>query len=103
MLGLVINTNLTLAPDVVIPTTDEQVGIHQAYVQQQHLNSYAHTIEHVARHKGTFDRKLLAKFPREVIFESGQLVQVYHNNLTYTFKTEHKLLPHWSPPQRIIK
>ena len=44
----------------------------------------------------------MAKFPREVLFEPGQLVQVYRNDLTYTFKTERKLLPRWSPPRRIV-
>ena len=102
MLGLVINTNPTPAIDTIAPTTVEQIGIHQAYVQQQHLDGYAHTIEHAARRKGAFDRQLLAKFPREVIFKTGQLVQVYRNDLTYTFKTERKLLPHWSPPRRIV-
>jgi len=102
MLGLVINTNPTPATDAVAPTTVEQIGIHQAYVQQQRLDGYAHTIEHATRHKGTFDRRLLAKFPREVIFEPGQLVQVCHNDLTYMFKTERKLLPCWSLPRRIV-
>ena len=103
MLGLVINTNPTPAPEVVTPTTVEQIGIHQAYVQQQRLDGYAHTVEHAARRKSAFDRRLLAKFPKEVIFEPGQLVQVYRNDLTYTFKTERKLLPRWSPPRRIVK
>jgi hypothetical protein len=102
MLGLVINTNPTPATDAVAPTMVEQIGIHQAYVQQQRVDGYAHTIEHAARRKGAFDRRLLAKFPREVIFKPGQLVQVYRNDLTYTFKTERKLLPRWSPPRRII-
>jgi len=102
MLGLVINTNPTPTTDAVAPTTAEQIGIHQAYTQQQRLDGYAHTIEHAARRKGAFDKRLLAKFPREVIFKTGQLVQVYRNDLTYTFKTERKLLPRWSPPRRIV-
>jgi len=102
MLGLVINTNPTPTADTVTPTDTEQIGIHQAYVQQQRLDGYAHTIEHAVRRKGTFDKRLLAKFPREVIFTPGQLVQVYRNDLTYTFKTERKLLPRWSPPRRVV-
>jgi hypothetical protein len=39
--------------------------------------------------------------PGEVIFKIGQLVQVYRNDLDYTFKTEHKLLPKWSIPCQI--
>jgi hypothetical protein len=102
MLGLVINTNPTPISDAVLETTTEQVGVHQAYTQQQHLDGYAHTMEHAARRKTAFDKRLLAKFLREVLFEPGQLVQVYCNDLTYTFKTERKLLPHWSPPRRIV-
>jgi hypothetical protein len=102
MLGLVINTNRTPIADATHPTTVEQVGVHQAYVQQQRLDGYAHTMEHAARRKSAFDKRLLAKFPREVIFEPGQLVQVYRNDLNYTFKSERKLLPRWSPPRRVI-
>jgi hypothetical protein len=39
----------------------------------------------------------------EVVFEQGQLVQVYHSDLDYTFKTERKILPKWSQPHRISK
>jgi hypothetical protein len=102
MLGLVINPKPTPATDAVTLTTVEQIGIHQAYTQQKCLDGYAHTIEYAAWRKCAFNRRLLAKFPREVIFKIGQLVQVYCNDLTYTFKTECKLLPHWSPPQRIV-
>jgi hypothetical protein len=102
MLGLVINTNPTPTTDAVTPMDTEQIGIHQAYVQQQRLDGYAHTIEHAVRRKGTFNKRLLAKFPREVIFTPGQLVQVYHNDLTYMFKTECKLLPCWSPPRWVV-
>jgi hypothetical protein len=98
MLGLMINTNRTLIVDATSPTTVEQVGVHQAYVQQQCLDGYAHTMEHAAQRKSAFDKRLLAKFPREVIFEPGQLVQVYCNDLTFTFKSERKLLPRWSLP-----
>ena len=40
--------------------------------------------------------------PGEVIFSKGQLIQIYRSDLYYTFKTEHKLLPKWSPPQQIV-
>ena len=32
----------------------------------------------------------------------GDLVQIYQSDLDYTFKTERKLLPKWSPPQRVV-
>jgi hypothetical protein len=77
MLGLIINSNPTLIADATSETTAEQVHIHQTYTQQQHLDGYAHTMEHAAHQKTAFDRRLLAKSRQEVLFELGQLVQVY--------------------------
>ena len=76
MLGLMINTNPTPIADAVLETTAEQVGIHQAYMQQQRLNGYAHTMEHAVHQKATFDQRLLAKFPWEVLFKRGHSVQI---------------------------
>src|SRR5271155_1985612 len=45
--------------------------------------------------------EFLSQKPGEVIFSKGQLVQIYRSDLDYTFKTERKLLPKWSPPQRV--
>ena len=47
MLGLVINTNPTPISDAVLETTTEQVGVHQAYTQQQCLDGYAHMMDRV--------------------------------------------------------
>jgi hypothetical protein len=52
------------------------------------------------RRKTIFDRKV-KKHPGEVIFATGQLVQVYRSDLDNTFKAERKLLPKWSQPHRI--
>ena len=72
-----------------------------AYVDQQRLDGYAEAIMHTKRRKSTFDKKVMARSTGEVIFSTGQLVQVYQSDLDGTFKTEHKLLPKWSPPYRI--
>lgn len=56
---------------------------------------------HAVHRKATFDKKVKGKPPGEVIFEKGQLVQVYRSDLDYTFKAERKLLPKWSVPHRI--
>ena len=45
----------------------------------------------------------MAKKPGQVIFKKGQLVQIYHSDLDYTFKMEHKLLPKWSQLRRVTK
>ncbi|KAG6906937.1 hypothetical protein DXG01_011296 [Tephrocybe rancida] len=54
------------------------------------------------KRKATFDKRVLAETKEEVVFREGELVQVYRNDLDYTFKTEHKLLPKWSFPRRIV-
>lgn len=43
----------------------------------------------------------MAHKPGEVIFNNGQLVQIYRSDLDFTLKTDRKLLPKWSPPQRV--
>ena len=73
-----------------------------AYVAQQRLNGYAEAVAHALRRKSTFDKRVLAKHPGEVTFSKGQLVQIYRSDLDYTFKTERKLLPKWSTPQRVL-
>jgi hypothetical protein len=70
------------------------------YAAQQRLDGYEATVRHAIGRKRTFDKRVL-KQSGEVIFEPGQLVQVYRSDLDYTFKTERKLLPKWSPPYRI--
>ncbi|THV01570.1 hypothetical protein K435DRAFT_608345, partial [Dendrothele bispora CBS 962.96] len=79
------------------------VDVQMAYVEQQRLDGYDAMVRHALRRKEVFDKRVLAKHPKEVIFEEGQLVQIYRNDLNYTFKTERKLLPKWSEPKRILE
>jgi transposase InsO family protein len=102
MFGLVINTVPTPVTDSGGPVSVDQIGIHQAYVQQQRLDGYGHTVEHAVNRKAVFDERILRRHPREVVFVPGQLVQVYRNDLDTTFKSERKLLPRWSAPRRIV-
>ncbi|KAI9455281.1 hypothetical protein HD554DRAFT_2030988, partial [Boletus coccyginus] len=53
--------------------------------------------------KTMFDKQVLKQHSGEIIFSKGQLVQVYRNNLNYTFKTEYKILPRWSEPHRVTE
>ena len=46
--------------------------------------------------------RVLAQKPGEVVFAKNQLVQIYRNDLDFTFKTDRKLLPKWSLPHRIV-
>ena len=74
-----------------------------AYVGQQQFDGYSQIMAHADRRKTTFDRNVMAKAPREVIFKAGQLVQVYRSDLDYTFQTIRKLEPKWSVPRRVIE
>jgi transposase InsO family protein len=103
LLGLVINTkpdhvNVSAAEE---PVTESDVTLQMAYVAQQRFDGYAEAVAHALRRKSTFDKRVLAGNPGEVTFSKGQLVQIYRSDLDYTFKTERKLLPKWSTPQRV--
>ena len=75
------------------PVTTEDTATQMAYVAQQRLDRYAETVAHAIKRKAVFDKWVLAHKPGEVIFTKGQLVQIYRNDLDYTFKTDRKLLP----------
>jgi hypothetical protein len=55
-----------------------------AYLSQQHLDGM---VDHALRRKEIFDRQVRDSAPKEVVFHAGNLVQVYRNDLDYTFKT----------------
>jgi hypothetical protein len=99
LLGLVVNTPPTNTPFNSEPVTNEDVTTQMAYVAQQRLDGYAEMVAHAIKRKAVFDKRVLARNPGEVVFLPGQLVQIYRNDLDYTFKTERKLLPKWSPPR----
>ena len=46
--------------------------------------------------KEAFNKKVVGRAPREVVFRAGQLVQVYRSDLDYTFLAIRK--PKWSVP-----
>jgi hypothetical protein len=102
LLGIAINM-----PKTGIDTAEAEVGtpeatIHMVYAAQQRIDGYEAMVKHAITRKRAFDRRVL-KSSGEVIFNKGQLVQVYRSDLDYTFKTERKILPKWSQPHRITK
>ena len=101
LLGLVINTKRTSIAEATTEAAETDVAVQMAYVAQQRLDGYAAAVSHALKRKNVFDRRVLEHSPGEVIFSKGQLVQVYRSDLDYTFKTERKLLPKWSSPQRV--
>ena len=102
LFGLVVNTPVTGVTTALEPVTTDDVATQMAYVAQQRLDGYAEIVAHAIKRKSVFDKRVLARKPGEVVFSKGQLVQIYRNDLDYTFKTDRKLLPKWSPPQRIV-
>jgi len=58
-------------------------------------------VDHAVKRKRAFDRKVLGRAPREVIFKNGDLVQVYRSDLVHTVSTKKKLAPMWSVPRRV--
>lgn len=103
LLGLVINTPRTPLSDSSSVLNVGDVNTQIAYVAQQQLDGYEAAILHALKRKETFDRRVRNSAAGEVTFEKGQLVQVYRNDLDYTFKTERKLIPKWSIPRRVVE
>ena len=101
LFGLVINTPPTEPSASLEPVTAIDATTQMAYVAQQRLDGYAEMVAHAIKRKTVFDKRVLAHKPSEVIFSKGQLVQIYRSDLDFTFKTERKMLPKWSTPQRV--
>ena len=102
MLGLVINTKPADPNSSNLPIAESDAALQMAYVAQQHLDGYAEAVAHALKRKTAFDKRVLSRNPGEVIFLKGQLVQIYRNDLDFTFKTDRKLRPKWSVPQRVV-
>ncbi|KAJ3885744.1 hypothetical protein GG344DRAFT_27629, partial [Lentinula edodes] len=79
------------------------VEIQTAYVAQQQLDGYGAFVQHAVKRKNVFDRRVLKREGKEVVFEKGDLVQVYRSDLDYTFKTIRKIIPKWSRPYRVAE
>ncbi|KAJ3897128.1 hypothetical protein F5879DRAFT_788013, partial [Lentinula edodes] len=79
------------------------IAVQAAYVAQQQLDGYNAFVSHAVKRKGVFDRRVLKKEGKEVVFRKGDLVQVYRSDLDYTFKTIKKIIPKWSRPYRVAE
>lgn len=101
LLGLVVNTPPTSIEESTWVFQGASAITQIAYTEQQCLDRYEETVCHTIRWKSAFDKKLLQYTPKEVIFHPGQLVQVYYNNLDYTFKAECELIPKWLTSHRV--
>ncbi|RXW12800.1 hypothetical protein EST38_g13053 [Candolleomyces aberdarensis] len=88
--------------DASAEVTPEDVSLQMVYVSQQHLDGYSQMVDHAHRRKEVFDRHVLSQTSKEVVFRAGDLVQVYRNDLEYTFKMERKLVPKFSAPRCVV-
>jgi hypothetical protein len=59
-------------------------------------------VDHAVRRKATFDGRVAQRAPGHVVFQPGHLVQVYRNDLDFTFKADRKMEPKWSAPRRVV-
>jgi len=67
--GLVVNTN-QMDPDIAATEpTSEEVNLHMGYVEQQNLDGQVQMVLHANRRKTVFDRSVLKKHPKEIIFK----------------------------------
>jgi len=103
LLGQVINTPRTDLANSTSAIWHSDISIHMAYVGQQQLDRYDATVCHAIKWKAAFDKQVLARSPREVIFTPGQLTQFYHSAIHNSLKVRRKLLPKWSIPCRITE
>jgi len=81
--------------------TVDEATLHIAYVEQQRFDGHAGAVDHAHRRKTAFDKKVLKRAPREVIFIPGQLVQIHCSNIIHTMLSDRKLVPTWSGPRRV--
>jgi len=102
LLGLIVNSRRTDAPEAVQTPTEEEVNIHLAFVEQQHLDGYAATLDHAIKRKAAFDARLRQRTPKNVVFQPGVLVQVHATQWVHTFASIKKLIPMWSIPHRVV-
>lgn len=70
---------------------------HLAFVDALRSDGHACTIDHAAARKSRFDARVKA-----VVFETGDLVQIYQDCLESTMSTERKLAEKWSGPMEVV-
>lgn len=103
LLSLIVNTSPTPLEVSASMSTPQDFDTHMAYAAQQRLDGYSEAVRHAMDRKTRFDRRVLESKEGEVMFEKGQLVQVYRNDLAKAIGTERKLTPMWSEPRRVLE
>ncbi|KAK0482837.1 hypothetical protein EDD18DRAFT_1112473 [Armillaria luteobubalina] len=91
-----INSTPSKLAAVIVALTEDDVMSQMAYMEQQYLDGHTQAVDHGDKHKWMFDRKVLNSKPGEVVFQKGQLVQVFNTQLEKMIQMKRKLLPTWS-------
>lgn len=99
LLGLVINTPRTPLNDTTNQPTPDEAHVHSAYVSQQRNDALANAVANAIKRKAVFSRRVVSEHQGEVVFEPGQLVQVYASDIDSNFKASRKIIPRWSAPR----
>lgn len=102
LFGLPVNTKPTAPDDAAQPITADMANVHMAYAEQQRLDGYERVAHQARQRKAAFDKRVNNSRSGAVVFQPGDLAQVYRSDLDYTFRTDRKLLPKWSAPRRIV-
>ena len=101
-LGIVVNTTQTPLAVSSAELAESDIQIQNQYATQQNLDAYSHMVEHTAKHKAAFDRKVASSRDGVIEYKRGDLVQIRDSRLDLTLSTEAKLLPCWGTPHRVV-
>ena len=75
-LGIVVNTSATPAELSGVELMEASVGIQNSYVNQQHLDTYSHIVEHANKRRAAFDKRVQASRDGIIEYKKGDLVQI---------------------------
>jgi hypothetical protein len=73
LFGLVVNTRHTEPSLAASQLQEEDVAVQIAYTEQSGVDAYSQMADHAQKRKAAFDKNVLAKAPREVVFKAGWL------------------------------
>jgi hypothetical protein len=93
LLGLPLNAGHTNSPEDIELPTEEEIAVHMALVKQRQLDGYTTMVDHMAKRKSEFNKKLLWHTPKNVVFQPGDLIQVHATEWVHTFASIKKLIP----------
>lgn len=101
MLGMVVNTAKIPLEESASVLPADAIERHMEYACQQRLDAHSEAVKHAERRKKAFDRKVLQSGAGEVVFEEGELVQLYRSKLAGTLSVNKKIQPMWTGPYRV--